>query len=179
MKNGLRFYFNMNTCIGCGSCQIACKDSHNLLEGEFIRRAGIMEMDNGIKFPFSFSCNHCENPACENICPTKAIYINEEGLVLHRDDICIGCGRCYWACPYGEISLSKVRGTASKCDSCIERRSKGLLPACVAACPTESIRLTDALTGEWEKLELDVLPEYEETKPRTLIKKNKGLGGNR
>ena len=129
MSSRKRFFYNMNTCIGCGSCQVACKDSHHLLADEYFRRAGMRSMRIGGEqrlVPFSISCNHCEHPACVAACPTGAMRITVDGLVLHDDGPCIGCGRCYWACPYGEVSLSKTSGYAQKCDTCLALREKGL-----------------------------------------------------
>ena len=70
----------MNTCIGCGSCQVACKDSHNLLPDEYFRRAGMRSMRIGKEprlVPFSISCNHCERPACVAACPTESLHFGE------------------------------------------------------------------------------------------------------
>ncbi len=168
----LIFKYNRTTCIGCASCQMACKDEHGLMPGEFFRRVTLQTVKTkggDVKVPVSLSCNHCDKPACVDACPTGAMHTAEGGLVLHDDGLCIGCGRCYWACPYGEVSMSMVRGTAQKCDTCLERRSKGLEPACVAACPTASIRFGPADELPGEKLEAAFLPPYEETEPSTKL----------
>jgi molybdopterin-containing oxidoreductase family iron-sulfur binding subunit len=47
------------------------------------------------------SCQHCENPACEKVCPTGATYVSDEGVVLIDYERCIGCRYCFTACPYG------------------------------------------------------------------------------
>lgn len=121
--------------------------------------------------PFSASCNNCEKPACVSVCPTGAMYQTAEGLVLHKDEACIACGRCFWACPYGEISMSKATGLAQKCDSCIDRRERGEAPACVAACPTGSIVFADKAELTGDRFEADFLPPFEETEPSTLLDK--------
>jgi molybdopterin-containing oxidoreductase family iron-sulfur binding subunit len=45
-------------------------------------------------------CMHCENPPCIKVCPVRATYINEEGLVGQIYPRCIGCRYCTTACPY-------------------------------------------------------------------------------
>lgn len=174
MSSRKRFFYNMNTCIGCGSCQVACKDSHHLLADEYFRRAGMRSMRIGGEqrlVPFSISCNHCEHPACVAACPTGAMRITVDGLVLHDDGPCIGCGRCYWACPYGEVSLSKTSGYAQKCDTCLALREKGRAPACVAACPTESLHFGEYPPGSGALPDLPFLPDPALTGPSLRIRK--------
>ena len=174
----MRFFYNMNTCIGCGSCQVACKDCHGLLPGEFFRRVSLQTISTDAgprQIPFSISCNHCDHPACVAVCPTGAMRQTEDGLVLHDDGPCIGCGRCYWACPYGEVSLSLTRGTAQKCDTCRSLREQGLPPACVAACPTGSLRFGALPETEGERPDLPFLPDVEITEPSLRIQKSKAI----
>ncbi len=121
--------------------------------------------------PFSISCNHCERPACVAACPTGAMYITEDGPVLHNDNPCIGCGRCYWACPYGEVSFSKTSGYAQKCDTCLALREKGLTPACVAACPTESLHFGEYPPESGVLPDLPFLPNPSLTEPSLRIRK--------
>lgn len=133
--NKLGFSYNMNTCLACGSCQVACKEAHGLKPEEFFRRVLLL-----MEGPYSGSCNHCEDPACVKACPTGAMYKAEDGTTQHDDGRCIGCGACMWNCPYGSVSFSKTKGVAQKCDACTQRRSSGLEPYCVAACPTASLK---------------------------------------
>ncbi len=173
----LRFLYDPATCIGCASCQMACKDRHHLPVGAFFRRAGMREYFAGgemRRVPFSLSCNHCQNPACAAVCPTGAMKKEEDGAVLHDDSICIGCGRCVWACPYGEISLSQKTGLAQKCDTCIDLRQQGMTPACVAACPTESLRFALLPDDAGAELRRPFLPDPAVTRPATRLKEENG-----
>lgn len=161
----LGFYYNMNTCVACGACQVACKDIHNLKAGEFFRRVAVL--DDG---PYSGACNHCENAACVDACPTGAMYKAVDGTTQHDDGKCIGCGACMWNCPYGAVSFSKSRGVSQKCDSCKDRRDCGLTPACVSACPTSSIKF-----GPLEEVmaDMDFLPDSAKTRPCLYINRPK------
>ena len=155
------FQYNMNTCLACGSCQLACKNVHELKTGEFYRRVDIID-----GFPYSGSCNHCSEAACVRACPTGAMYKAEDGTTRHDDGKCIGCGSCMWNCPYGAVSFSKTKGVTQKCDSCFERRENGLNPACVDACPTCSLSFTCL---EETMDDVPFLPASSKTKPSLNI----------
>ncbi|MFO8082721.1 MAG: 4Fe-4S dicluster domain-containing protein [Desulfobacterales bacterium] len=101
--------------------------------------------------PFPVLCNHCENPPCVRVCPTKATFKREsDGVVVMDYHRCIGCRFCLAACPYGarsfnfydpqehikEINLKfarRTKGVVEKCNFCEERIAEGLKPACVEA----------------------------------------------
>lgn len=164
----LGFYYNMNTCVACGACQMACKKGHHLQPGEFLRRTGIYEYG-----PFSGGCNHCEEAACIKACPAGAMYKAEDGTTQHDDGKCIACGSCLWSCPYGAVSFSKTRGVAQKCDTCIEKRQQGLEPGCVKACPTNSLKFgdLDEITEGIEVVcDLPCMASSELTSPNIRIK---------
>jgi [DsrC]-trisulfide reductase subunit O len=95
-------------------------------------------------------CNHCEKPACVRVCPTKATFKREDGIVLMDFHRCIGCRFCMAACPYGSRSFNfrdprpfikeqnpefptRSKGVVEKCNFCAERLAVGKMPACVEA----------------------------------------------
>ena len=87
-------------------------------------------------------CEHCLNPSCAASCPSGAIYKRaEDGIVLVDENLCIGCGLCAWACPYGARELDEPQGVMKKCTLCIDRiynanlAEEDRVPACVRACP--------------------------------------------
>ena len=110
-KNPQGFYFNQQMCIGCRTCQVACKDKNDLEVGYLFRRVESFEVGEfpaPATFHYSGACNHCHTPACVEVCPAGATYINEEdGTVQHDDEACIGCGYCVKACPYGPRCSSR------------------------------------------------------------------------
>ncbi|RFA92356.1 hypothetical protein CGL51_14485, partial [Pyrobaculum aerophilum] len=90
-------------------------------------------------------CNHCENAPCVKPCPTGATYKTEDGLVLVNDDLCIGCGACIQACPYGARFFNPVKGVVDKCTFCSHRIYQGKLPACVETASEGATRFPDHL----------------------------------
>ncbi|EHQ91499.1 4Fe-4S dicluster domain-containing protein [Desulfosporosinus youngiae] len=173
----LGFYFDMTACIGCRTCQIACKDKNGLKVGTIFRE--VKTFETGV-FPkpgvyhYSGSCNHCANPKCVEGCPTKAMHVDEDGTVQHDKNKCIGCRYCTWACPYGVPKFIKETGRAGKCDGCKELRDKGKAPVCIDACPMRALEWGDidqlkAKHGG-ATTELPILPHPSVTNPSVLIK---------
>ena len=123
----------------------------------------------------SVSCNHCASPACVANCPTGAMYKDEEtGVVLHDDEMCIGCETCVGACPYGEPVYMEDEGIVRKCDACYLLREKGESPACVAACPMRCLDFGDleelkAKYGREPGVRRERPARFSETTPSLLI----------
>ncbi len=126
-------------CIGCQSCAVACKRENGVPEGVF--RTWVKSVEKG-RFPhvqrghLPINCNQCEDPVCVSVCPVKATYQREDGLVLVDPHRCIGCQYCKAACPYEVRYLEPQKKIISKCFFCHHRLDAGRLPACVEACPT-------------------------------------------
>jgi molybdopterin-containing oxidoreductase family iron-sulfur binding subunit len=157
-------------CNGCNACVVACKTEHNAPNG--ILLTVILEREVG-RYPnanrqfIPVLCNHCAEPPCVPVCPTKATYSRADGIVLIDWKRCIGCGACIDACPYDQRFHVKdnrtvfpgdtktfekpdvvpiPRGVPIKCDFCFHRVDKGLRPACVEICPTDA-RIFGPLDG--------------------------------
>ena len=175
----LGFYVDVQRCIGCRTCQVACKDRHNLqAAGPRTRRVGSFECGTYPEvgmFHLTVSCNHCENPACVANCPTGAMYKSADGIVLHDDDVCIGCKTCMSSCPYGAPQYSEEKDLIIKCDSCKALREAGMNPVCVDACMTRALDFgdTDELKSKYGSdlvSELPCLGGADITAPNLLIK---------
>ncbi len=80
-------------------------------------------------------CNQCDVSPCVQVCPVGASFKTADGAVLVHKDRCIGCRYCIQACPYGSRYLDPDERVADKCTWCYHRITKGMLPACVEACP--------------------------------------------
>ena len=145
---------DLNKCTGCSACVSACRLENNIANfgpEEAPRGRGVYWMDiieeiegeypdvkvNYIPRP----CFHCENPPCTKVCPVRATYKNEEGLVTQIYHRCIGCRYCMVACPYTvksfnwfeperlpdyqkfrnpDVSL-RMKGVVEKCSFCSHR----------------------------------------------------------
>jgi molybdopterin-containing oxidoreductase family iron-sulfur binding subunit len=107
--------------------------------------------------PFLLLCNHCDNPPCVRVCPTKATFKRKDGIVMMDMHRCIGCRFCMAGCPFGARSFNwrdprgkdengrpfikeenkefptRMIGVVEKCTFCYERLAKGQIPACVEA----------------------------------------------
>jgi Fe-S-cluster-containing dehydrogenase component/formate-dependent nitrite reductase membrane component NrfD len=140
------FAIDQRTCIGCHACTVACKTEHEVPVGQF--RTWVKYVDQGV-FPHStrdfgvMRCNHCTDAPCVAICPTKALFKRDDGIVDFDRDRCIGCKSCMQGCPYDAIYIDADTNTAAKCNFCAHRIDEDLEPACVVVCPTHSIWVGD------------------------------------
>jgi Fe-S-cluster-containing dehydrogenase component len=157
----LGLVIDLDTCVGCHACATACRSWNDrgqggpladldpygaAPEGAWLNRVHSFEADDGERqrtVHFPRSCLHCAEPACVTVCPTGASYKRAaDGIVLVDAELCIGCGLCAWACPYGARELDPVERVMRKCTLCIDRIYNTELPeterqpACVMACPT-------------------------------------------
>jgi formate dehydrogenase iron-sulfur subunit len=147
-----RFGFDMDACIGCHSCEVACAEQNGLPAGTSWRRVGEVEggdYPNTRRFHLSMSCNQCLEPACLQGCPTNAYVKLDNGVVAHHADDCIGCQYCTWNCPYSVPAFQPDRRIVTKCDMCQPRLEAGLAPACVGACPTNAITVERVDVAAW------------------------------
>ena len=181
------FHFDATRCTGCKTCVVACCDKNGLEDGRQFRH--VLAYENGgwrqdrmtgawhqdVTHDYvSVSCNHCDDPACVKVCPTKAHAKHDDkgGLVLIDPAKCIGCGMCAKACPYGAPVLDEKAHKMTKCDACVDRVVKGELPVCVAACPQRALDFgyVDDLKAKYgEGAHIEPLPSPAMTKPNLLV----------
>jgi anaerobic dimethyl sulfoxide reductase subunit B (iron-sulfur subunit) len=158
MHRQIAFHLNISTCIGCKTCQIACADKNDLAVGVLWRR--IVEYEGGtwvahptradltipqdvFSYSISLSCLHCQDPACQDVCLTDAIWKRADGVVLINPANCTGCRDCERACPYDALAFDESTGRMTKCDLCQDLLTLGQNPVCVDACLMRAIEIGD------------------------------------
>ena len=103
---------DLQKCVGCGACAIACKtenNTQNRANGQSFNWADYL-IETGGKFPDvkytnrPVLCNHCTDAPCVDSCPVtpKAIFKTEDGITMINQDRCIGCLQCQEECPYSQ-----------------------------------------------------------------------------
>ena len=154
-RRELGFLINLDRCIGCRSCEIACKMEKELPAGS-VRPMRVIELGpekfgERIRYDFiPMNCFHCGRAPCVEACPTGAMQKREDGVVYVDGESCIGCRQCIRACPFGAPQYDPSSGKVVKCDLCMHRVDAGLEPACVAKCPTRAVIAGNA--GELRRL---------------------------
>ncbi|MFA6125767.1 MAG: DMSO/selenate family reductase complex B subunit [Bacteroidales bacterium] len=183
------FYFDSNSCSGCKTCQIACKDKNDLAGGIRFRRvyevsgAQWTKTDEGawehdiVAYNLSIACNHCEDPSCVKACPTEAMFIQPDGIIEIDPKKCIGCKYCEWACPYGAPQYNRQKGIMQKCNFCRDYILEGKMPVCVSACPMRALEfgpISQLIEKYGDNRSVYPLPDQALTKPSLFIKPHPG-----
>ncbi|EOB4260175.1 formate dehydrogenase FDH3 subunit beta [Vibrio vulnificus] len=168
----MKFLCDTKRCIECNGCVTACKNENDDALEWGIQRRRVVTLNDGEpgENSISVACMHCTDAPCMAVCPADCFEHTEEGIVLHNKDLCIGCGYCLFACPFGAPQFPKQasfgeRGKMDKCTFCAggpntepgseEERQKyganriaeGKLPMCASLCSTKAL-----LAGDAEKI---------------------------
>lgn len=154
------FLIDTSRCIGCRSCQVACKQ-WNKTDADKTANQGSFEnprdltpnLYNRIRFVekaddkgavswkfLNERCMHCGDAGCMKVCPSPgALYRTKDGIVTFNKEKCISCKYCVSACPFN-IPRYGADDKVSKCHLCVDRVAGGMTPACAKACPTETLK---------------------------------------
>ncbi|EGR4141852.1 4Fe-4S dicluster domain-containing protein [Vibrio cholerae] len=168
----MKFLCDTKRCIECNGCVTACKNENDDALEWGIQRRRVVTLNDGEpgENSISVACMHCTDAPCMAVCPADCFVHTEDGIVLHNKDLCIGCGYCLFACPFGAPQFPKQaafgeRGKMDKCTFCAggletepgseeERRkyganriAEGKLPMCASLCSTKAL-----LAGDAEKI---------------------------
>ncbi len=138
----LGFYVIPGRCVQCQACKVACKETNAVELGPQWRKVADHwsgEFPKVRNIAISYSCMHCEKPACRSVCPAGAITKREsDGIVVVDQKKCIACHACEKACPYNAPQYGR-NGKMQKCDFCLSQLSQKKQPACVSTCPGEAL----------------------------------------
>ena len=97
---------DLQKCVGCGGCMIACKNENNVQKGVAwsFKDAHTVGTFPNVRYEYiPRLCNHCEKAPCVEVCPTGAMHKEDGGVTAHTPEDCIGCQSCMGACPYGKV----------------------------------------------------------------------------
>ncbi|UCF34984.1 MAG: 4Fe-4S dicluster domain-containing protein [Phycisphaerales bacterium] len=167
MANGKSMLFDSTLCLGCRSCQVACKQWNELpAEPDVPINRGTYENpprltsntwirvtyreterpDGTLAWHFMRnSCRHCLDAPCRQATKNAdSIVVDEQtGAVLHEAGTKnesyaeVRCG-----CPF-DGPRQGSDGQLAKCRMCVDRVHNGELPACVKACPAGALTFGD------------------------------------
>lgn len=136
----------LDRCMACLSCERACQFQQikrtrgkgwlpNIFVAVNIRQRRI----------YTGTCLQCETALCLSVCPVSALTRDPQTTAVIADkNVCIGCGMCVLACPFGYMQLDEALQKATKCDLC------GGHPVCVQMC----------MAGALHFCSLDALAEH-------------------
>ncbi|WP_280772277.1 4Fe-4S dicluster domain-containing protein [Salipaludibacillus daqingensis] len=158
---------DLRKCVGCETCTVSCKAENRTPPGVSYNQVFVEEegtFPNVSRTNIARPCMHCDKPPCASVCPVRATYKADNGIVVQDSDRCIGCRYCMVACPYGartfdfgenydemtgyqeatspEHGMDRGKredgkspiGTVRKCNFCFHRLERGEEPACVETC---------------------------------------------
>ena len=162
MNKTVALLVDTTMCIGCNSCQDACKKENNLSSGEEkkLSSTAYTALEEHGEIFVRRMCQHCVEPTCASVCPVGAFTKTPEGPVLYDESKCIGCRYCIQACPFQvpRYEWSSNYPRVRKCRLCADRIQRGLQPACAEACPTGATKFgkrDDLIKEAYERIKSD------------------------
>lgn len=142
-----RILIHEEVCIGCGLCIVYCtvqhsqsKDIVKAYKREYPRPLSRVYVDIARPFSAAIQCRHCDDPPCVSACLSGALQIDEDQNMVHHDsEKCMGCWTCIMVCPYGAVMMDLYLKVVVKCDLCHDLET----PSCVASCPNGALAVIE------------------------------------
>lgn len=147
----LSIMVDLDRCIGCKTCVVACRNNHGLVDHEK-SMPGTMSHYLRVESEFEGTypnikedywvvmCQHCRKAPCIKACESGAITKDPQtGIVRIDKETCVGAKKCIEKCPYNVIQFDAANNFAHKCDLCYGRVVHGLEPVCVEVCLADAL----------------------------------------
>ena len=166
---------DVNKCVGCYNCFIACKDefwgndyppysrAQPMFGQQWVR---LVKRERG-HFPFidvaymPVMCQMCRDPPCVKAAKDGAVYVREDGIVIIDPEKSKGQRQIVDSCPYGAIFWNEELQIPQKCTFCAHLLDQGWKrPRCVEACPVDAMIFGDLddpnseVARLWERAEV-------------------------
>ncbi len=181
------FFIDTSRCTACRGCQVACKEWHGLgavhtrQQGthqnppdlnpfnyklvRFNEHCQENDREHVVWNFFPDQCRHCIDPPCKSVADgyLEGAIVKDEstGAVIYTELTRQFSPEIFEEirdfCPYNIPRRNNGTGAIVKCDSCHDRVLSGLLPICVATCPTGTMnfgRREDMLTLAHERVDI-------------------------
>jgi Fe-S-cluster-containing hydrogenase component 2 len=126
-----RIVVDETQCAGCRICELVCSYSHEGVFSPKLSRIEVVKIDK-YGFDYPIYCRQCEKCLPAEICPVRALNIDNFGVITINHELCTSCEACVKVCTYNAIKIDH----SSKpiiCDLCSGD------PLCVKKCPTHAL----------------------------------------
>ncbi|HON88127.1 MAG TPA: 4Fe-4S binding protein [Spirochaetia bacterium] len=118
-------------CIGCMTCTSTCSKMYYKEENP--AKSRIVVQEQGIGKYHLVACDQ-ECRKCVEECPTQAITVNAQGVVMINSKLCVGCLACVAVCPINAMRYFPGQSTPFKCIAC---------GACAKTCPADALEIAE------------------------------------
>jgi Fe-S-cluster-containing dehydrogenase component len=176
---------DVDRCIGCYNCFLACRDEH---VGNAYPGIAAAQPDGGQKwievrerergsFPkvkvsyVPVPCQHCAEAPCITAGKGGAVYRRADGIVMIDPDKAVGQRDIVGSCPYGVVFWNEAANLPQKCTMCAHLLDDGWKqPRCTEVCPVQAIAFGDVGDPNSEVARLRAAPGAEEFHPEYATK---------